>query len=148
MTPLLKRYLEANRSTIKSLGISLPSSHTSKFKFRFVPTHHADPPVLPALRTTTNHDFPPPTQIRCLHIEGMSMSHESREGILETFRGFYIQLFSAFRTPEQGTPCFDRTDIHLHDPGREKHVHFHGHPRLGRLADPHGVRCHRSSKKR
>jgi hypothetical protein len=42
------------------------------------------------------------------------MSHESRELILETFfRGFFNQLFSTFRTPEQGTPCLERISISM-----------------------------------
>lgn len=42
------------------------------------------------------------------------MSHESREGILETFfRGLLSQLFSAFRTPEQGTPCLEQISISM-----------------------------------
>ncbi|KIM42157.1 hypothetical protein M413DRAFT_128343 [Hebeloma cylindrosporum] len=42
----------------------------------------------------------------------MLMSHESREGIMDTFfREFFKQLFSAFGTPEQGTPCLERISI-------------------------------------
>jgi hypothetical protein len=44
----------------------------------------------------------------------MLMSHESREGILETFfRRFFNQLFSASRTPEQGTACLERISISM-----------------------------------
>ena len=44
----------------------------------------------------------------------MLMTHESREGILETFfRGLFNQLVSTFRNPGQGTPCLERISISM-----------------------------------
>ena len=145
MTPLLKRYLEVNRSTIKNLWISLPrvsSSFDSYSPILLIPlffqlyerqlitislTH---PNSVPKYRGYVDEP-----RITRRHIRDLPQIFHPAVLCIQNLRARYT---------------LSRTDMHFHDHGREKHVHFHGDPRLGRLADPHahGVRCHRSSKKR
>ncbi|KAF8970481.1 hypothetical protein BDZ97DRAFT_1914763 [Flammula alnicola] len=80
MTTLLRSYFDNNGSTIKKLWITLPAT-------------------LNVLRDMPMLDFSQLTEVRCLHIEGLLMSHQSSAGTLETFfRAFFNQLFSSFTT--------------------------------------------------
>ncbi|KAF9484837.1 hypothetical protein BDN70DRAFT_57620 [Pholiota conissans] len=78
MTTMLRRYFNGNGSTVRKLWITLPAN-------------------VNVLRGMPTVDFSLLKEVRCLHIEGLLMSHQSSTAMMESFfRGLFAQLFSSF----------------------------------------------------
>lgn len=99
MTTMLRRYFDGNGSTVRKLWITLPANLNGAFRFTSYPPLFLTEGLMnySVLRGMPTVDFSLLREVRCLHIEGLLMSHQSSAVMVESFfRGLFSQLFSSF----------------------------------------------------